>query len=409
MEYKKLILRWQNDIKKTKFIKRDFDIDLNDIFKLRKITVLVWARRVWKTFMFYQIIDKLLKENKIDLENIVYINFSNLLFKKFNIEKLIEEYFELFPSNKPVFFFDEIQELKDFDKILLFLQSNNYQIFVTWSNSKLLSKEISTNLRWKYLEKFIFPLSFKEFLRFKNFKKSTYILEEEKWKLKHLFKEFLTWGAFPEIVLAENKLTKRDLINSYFKDLVYIDLIERYKIGNETVLLELLEKLLKNIWKEFSVQKFFNKLKSKWIKAGKWTIYNYLQYLENVFFVSWIKNVFKEQNKKFFLYDIAFENILFENENFGQRFENIVFIELKRRFENIYFKLAQNEIDFFIKNNKINIQVVYNLNEENFDREIKPLLNQDGENILIYFDKVWEFNNSQVKILSFFDFINIYN
>lgn len=408
MDYKKIILRWQKDIQETKFIKRDFKINLDDIFKLKKILVLVWARRVWKTFMFYQIIDKLLKQEKISLKNIVYINFSNLLFKNFNIEKLLEEFFTLFPDKKPVFFLDEIQELENFDKILLFLQSNNYQVFATWSNSKLLSSEISTNLRWKYLEKFIFPLSFKEFLRFKNFEKQNYILEEDKWKLKNLFEEFLIWWAFPEIVLAKNKLTKRDLLNSYFKDLIYIDLIERYKIENEKVLLELIETLLKNIWKEFSVQSFFNKLKAKWLKIWKATIYNYLQYLENIFFITWIKNKFKDQNKKYFLYDISFQNILFETENLWQRFENFVFLELKRKYNNIYFKLAKTEIDFFIPKKNLNIQVCYELNEDNFEREIKPLLKQEWQNILVYFNKIWDFKPNWVEIISFIDFFEKY-
>jgi predicted AAA+ superfamily ATPase len=81
--------------------------------------------------MFYQIIDELLAKNKIILENIVYINFSNLLFKNFDVEKLLEEYFSLFPDKEPVFFLDEIQELENFNKILLFLQANNYQVFAT--------------------------------------------------------------------------------------------------------------------------------------------------------------------------------------------------------------------------------------------------------------------------------------
>jgi len=405
MDYKKIILRWQKDIEEIKFIKRDFEIDLYDVFKLRKILVLVWPRRVWKTFMFYQIIDTLLKERKIKLQDIVYINFANIFFKDFNIEKLLEEYFTLFPTWQPVFFFDEIQELYDFEKVLLYLQSNKYQIFATWSNSKLLSKEISTNLRWKYLEKFVYPLTFKEFLRFKNFEKQNYVLEEDRWKLKNLFFEFLIWWNFPEIVLAENSITKRDLIVSYFKDVVYIDLVERYKIENEKVLLELMEKILKTIWKEFSVQKFFNTLKSKWIKIWKPTIYNYLQYLENIFFVKGIKNFYKDQNKKFFLYNIGFENILFETENYGQRFENIVFLELIRRWYNVYYKLWKEEIDFFIPEVDLNIQVCWDLTEDNFEREVKPLLKQQWKKVVVYFEKEKEFSIERVDFIDFFSFI----
>jgi predicted AAA+ superfamily ATPase len=81
--------------------------------------------------MFYQIIDELLKKNVITLENLVYINFSNLLLDDFDVERLLEDYFSLFPDKKPFFFFDEVQELENFDKALLFLQAHNYQVFAT--------------------------------------------------------------------------------------------------------------------------------------------------------------------------------------------------------------------------------------------------------------------------------------
>ena len=392
----------------TKFIERDFEIDLKDILKLNKILVLSWPRRAWKTFLFYQIIKNAIEKNFFEIENIVYINFSNFLLKNFEIENFLESYFSLFPDKKPVFFLDEIQELENFDKILLFLQSNWYQVFATWSNSKLLSSEISTNLRWKYLEKFVLPLSFKEFLRFKNFENKKLILEEDIWKLNNLFVEFLNWGAFPEIVLAENLTTKRDLLNSYLNWMIYIDLIERYKIENEVVLRELIEKILLNIWKEFSVHKFFNNLKSKWIKISKNTIYNYINYLQNSFFISEIRNFYKNQNSKNFLYDVWFENLVLETANFWQRFENIVFLELKRKFNDIFYKLNWSELDFFVPEKNFNIQVCYELNEQNFEREIKVFKNWE-KNYLIYFSKKWDFKKDWVEILSFFEFLEINN
>ncbi len=402
MQYKKIILSWQKEILETKIIKRNIEILFDDLFKLQKILVLVWTRRAWKTFFMYQIAQELISIWKIKKEQIVYINFTNILFFDFNIEKLLEEYFGLFPDLKPVFFLDEIQELENFDKNLLYLKSKWYQIFTTWSNSKLLSSEISTNLRWKYLERFIFPLDFKEFLKFKNVEFKNFILEEEVWKIKKLFLEFLKWWWFPEVVLSENKTTKRDLLNSYFNNMIFIDIIERYNIENEKVLKELITKVFKNIWKEISVHKIFNDFKSRWFKIGKNTIYNYLWYLEDIFLISELKNFYKQNNRKIYLYDTWFLLLLAEEENFWQRFENYIFLENKRKKEEFYYKKNWNEIDFFIPKENKNIQVCFELNNENFERETKWLLLQEWKKELIYFDLNWNFSiNEELEINNF--------
>ena len=405
MQYQKIILSGQKEILETKIIKRNIEIFYDDLLKLQKILVLVWPRRAWKTFFMYQIAQELINSWKMKKEQIVYINFANLLFFDFSVEKLLEQYFELFPELKPVFFLDEIQELENFDKNLLYLKSKWFQIFTTWSNSKLLSSEISTNLRWKYLEKFIFPLDFKEFLKFKNIELKNFILEEEIWKIKKLFLEFLKWGAFPEVVLAENKTTKRDLLNSYFNSMIFIDIIERYNIENEKLLKELINKVFKNIWKEISVHKIFNDFKSRGFKVSKNTIYNYLWYLEDIFLISELKNFYKQNNRKIYLYDTWFLLLLSEEENFWQKFENFVFLELKRKYDEFYYKKNWSEIDFFISNKDINIQVCFELNDENVSRETEWLLKQDWSKELIYFDN--SLKNTIDKEINLINFLTI--
>jgi len=205
--------------------------------------------------------------------------------------------------------------------------------------------------------------------------------------------------------LAENKTTKRDLLNSYFNSMIFIDIIERYNIENEKLLKELINKVFKNIWKEISVHKIFNDFKSRGFKVSKNTIYNYLWYLEDIFLISELKNFYKQNNRKIYLYDTWFLLLLSEEENFWQKFENFVFLELKRKYDEFYYKKNWSEIDFFISNKDINIQVCFELNDENVSRETEWLLKQDWSKELIYFDN--SLKNTIDKEINLINFLTI--
>lgn len=190
--FKKEILENQKRILDLKFIKRDFDLnEIVSVLGLNKIISLVWVRRAWKTFLTFQIVRWLIEKKILDLENIVYIDFSWILDKNLDLEKIEDSFFELFPDKKPFFIFDEIQELENFSEKLIKLLNKWYKILITWSNAHLLSRDISTILRWKVYTKEIFPLSFKEFLKFKNisFSKNDFILNKSRYKSE--FQNFL--------------------------------------------------------------------------------------------------------------------------------------------------------------------------------------------------------------------------
>ena len=183
--FKKEILQNQKKILDLQLIKRNFKIDeIIDVLQLNKIIALIWSRRAWKTFLSFQIVKELIDKNLLEIENIVYIDFSGILNKNINLEELENNYFSLFPDKKPFFIFDEIQELNDFPTKIIWLLNKWYKILITWSNAHLLSKEISTILRWKVYTKEIFPLDFKEYLKFNNinFSKNDLILNKAKYK-----------------------------------------------------------------------------------------------------------------------------------------------------------------------------------------------------------------------------------
>ena len=407
MNYKRLILNGQEKLKKANPLKRDIPFNY-EYLQLDKIITFVGPRRAGKTYFMFYILKKLIEEKKIQLEQVVFIDFTSFLDNEFDVEKLLEDFYLLYPDKIPFFVFDEIQELKNFEKIVMYLFNMGFKIFLSGSNSKLLSSQLSTIFRGRTIDIKVLPLSFKEFLYFKWIGNKFYT-EQQLWLVKNKFLEYLKFGGYPEIVLAESEITKLDLINQYFTILLYKDLLERYGIENEYVIKYLIKRILYSVSKEFSIQKVFNDLKSQWVKVGKQTIYNYLEYLKEIFFVYEVLNLAK-QWKKFFLYDVWYNNV-YLIENYWYRFENIVLNHLKQKFE-VLFYLKQNnyEIDFVLKEVNLAIQVCYELNEENFEREIYWLKKVKCKNkYLIYFNKFTDKTISDIKIINIFESLNLTN
>lgn len=402
--YKELIKDFQEDFLTKKPKKRDIQFPF-EILQLNKIITFIWPRRAWKTYFMFYILEKLIEQGNIELENIIFIDFSAFLNNDFDIKKLLESFYELYPDKKPFFIFDEIQELPNFSKIVLYLFNKNYKIFLSWSNSKLLSSELSTEFRWRTYDIKIFPLSFCEFLYFKNIENLKKYTSKEIWSLKKLFTEYLKFWAYPEIALIDNENIKLELVKTYFEIVLYKDLLERYWVENEYVLKYLFKKIVLTNTKEFSISKVFNELKSQNIKLWIQSLYNYLEYFKEIFFISEINDKYKKTWKKFYLYDVWFTNLINKN-NFWQRFENVIYLYLINKFWEVkYLKNHFWEIDFIVEDNNLAIQVCYKLTYDNVDREIKLLQKSDIQNkFLIYFDKEKDFNYEWIKIINFFEF-----
>lgn len=406
--FKKEILENQQKILDLKIIKRDFDInEILSVLSLNKIISFIWSRRAGKTFLTFQLTKDLIERKIIDIENVVYIDFSWILNKNIDLESIQNSYFELFPDKKPFFIFDEIQELNNFSQKLIKILNKWYKILITWSNAHLLSKEISTILRWKVYTKEIFTLDFKDYLKFRNikFSKNDLILNISKYKFE--FTNFLKWWWFPEIVLTENEFVKENILKNYFDIMIYKDLQDRYKIKNDFALNFFIKRVLTTFWKELNINKIFNDLKSLQIKIWKDSLYNFYEYLHNIYLIEPVDNFWAKIKwlKKNYLIDVSFANLIWNND-FWQRFENFVFFELRKKYSEIYFLNKNYEIDFFIPLENKFIQVVYNLNYENVERETKKLFKQKWEKIIIYFEKEdWIKIDEWIKIIDFSDFI----
>jgi predicted AAA+ superfamily ATPase len=354
--------------------------------KTNKIITLTGSRRAGKTFYFFQLIHALLKN--IPKERIIYINFEDDRILPIDVKELndiLEAYYELYPENKGkeiYLFFDEPQTIKGWESYIRRINdTEKTKIFITGSSSKLLSKEIATSLRGRTLTFELFPLSFKEFLRIKQIKLTKNITySKERFNIKKLLQEYLTFGGFPEVVLEKNDL-EYNILDEYFKIMLFRDIIERFTVRNIHLLKKLSKFLLTNIANSFSVNSYYKSIKET-ASVGKETLFEYLSYLEeaNMIFpipiFSYSLKVQQTNPKKIYCIDNGLRNaVSFKfSKDEGKLAENLVFIELKRRGLEIYYWKNKGEVDFIVKNKNelIPINVSYT-NEINL-RETKALL-----------------------------------
>ncbi|MDA3780673.1 MAG: ATP-binding protein [Bacteroidales bacterium] len=374
---KKIIL--ENQFLEIDLVERDF------IFpKTNKIVSLIGPRRVGKSYLLFQ------KMKEIDKKRILYLNFEDermLPIETKDFDLILESYFELYPDLKPVIFFDEIQELDNWEKFVRRIYDGvTKEIFLTGSSAKLLSKEIATELRGRSLSFFIYPLSFKEFLRFN--KTSPVYTTRGKSKIIKSFNDYISFGGFPEILSEDLKI---ETLRSYLDLTIYRDLVERYKVRNTNLLKNLIKFLITNTGRDFSANSYYKIVKQK-EKISKDSISEYVSYIEDIGLMSFVPKYsfsLKEQQvnpKKAYVNDTGFFSaISFSfSENFGWLLETIVLIQLKRQAQTLqdiyYFKdnKTNSECDFLIKDRGTivkAIQVSKSIkNEKTKDREIKGLL-----------------------------------
>lgn len=373
-------------------IRRENQKDIGNFLKYKEVILITGIRRSGKSSLMKLISDDLMKKFNISKSNLLYLNFEDERFIDFTVKDfdlLYEIFLELEnPQGKKYFFLDEIQNIKGWEKwVNRLYEFENIKFFITGSNATLLSSEISTALTGRNRQIINWPFSFRELLRLRGFSlsdKDLYI-KEKRVILKRLFKEYFEFGGFPEVL----KLKDTTLLEQYFKDIIYRDLIVRYSIRNIKELKELCLYLVSNIGTISSYENLKDFVKAKNIN----TIKNYLENLENVFLffrVSLFDYSIKRQiynPGKFYVGDVGLSQAIgFKfSQNIGHIYENIVFLELKRRNKDLYYWRSKKgkEVDFVTrKGNKIEeaIQVCFSLTDgETKKREMEGLLEAKKE------------------------------
>lgn len=368
------------------FVPREVRIPTN----LDKIITLIGPRRSGKTFRLYQVIADILKTEQ--KERIIFLNFEDerLDLAARELDLIIQAFRELYPEQHIAdctFCFDEIQNVPGWEQFIRRIYDTlSHRIFLTGSNAKMLSSEIATSLRGRSISYEVFPLSFKEYLKFKKIPYDRYVPEIQA-RAYSAFEDFMEYGGFPELVAIEDKEVANRILQEYYQVMLFRDLVEHYKITNIVALKYFLKKLLASTTKEVSVNRIFNDLKSANIKIGKNSLYAFLDYAESIFLVKTLPKyshklpIREFGERKIFVIDTGLLNALIYRftADKGKALEQIVFWELQRRGNTILFLKNGFECDFITMSAdgsiRQAIQVCLDINDQRTrKREIRGLV-----------------------------------
>lgn len=377
--------------KKKHLIPRD--IPIKQAISTNQIVIISGVRRCGKSSLLY-----LLKEEmRMNEEDYCYFNFDDerIIPDIQLLEKIYNLHLEIY-GKTPVLFFDEIQNISGWEKFINRMHEQQIKIFVTGSNANLLSSEIATSLTGRNIILELYPFSFNEYLR----------LNEQEFNIDRLssrkkalllksFNHYFQTGGFPLVIIEDNL----ELINAYFQDILYRDIISRYRISQVEEIKQIGLYFATNTGKLFSY-KTLQEISG--IKSTS-SVKNYLYYYSQSYLFFFLKKFdysVKKQimnPRKVYTIDQGFSARLGFNfsENKGRILENIVCIELLRRGKEIYYYTGKNECDFLIKEGteiKQAIQVCYEININNAKRETAGLIEAQenfspDESLLLTYDE----------------------
>ncbi|MDI6736277.1 MAG: ATP-binding protein [bacterium] len=377
----------------------------------KKIIVLYGVRRSGKTFLLYELLKNYKdKSLYIDFEDERLINFE---LSDFEIVK--EAFRELNPQfiDKPeLFLFDEIQNIKDWEKFCRrVVEREDINIFVTGSSSKIMPMEIHTSLRGRAWSIEITPFSFREYLLAKNvILDKNYIYGPQKTITKRHFADYMKWGGFPEITSLEGEFEKNKVLKEYIFSMFFKDLVERFNINNIHLLDTLFDRLFSCFSLKFSLTAFYNHYKGKF-SFSKDTLFNYYRHFLESMLIFEVRKFTESTYKrlrnpaKIYLIDTGLSKKV-KSEDLGRVLENIVFLELRKTSgEEIFYFEEGKECDFVVKEKDRfgAYQVCFELTEENRKREIAGLVIgckwlDIQEGILLTYDQEEEIETEGIKI-----------
>lgn len=340
----------------------------------------VGIRRTGKSYLMYQQI-KQLESKGVPLSQIVYVNFEDerlLEIKVTDLNTILEIGLEMSGSaNKPYLFLDEIQNINGWEKFVRRIADMKYRINITGSNSKMLSSEIASTLGGRFIIMNVYPYSFTEYLT-ANHREKNYldvISTQDRADVLSLYNEYVTFGAFPELVDIKNK---RAFLSSIYQTIYLGDIITRNKISNDFAIKLILKKIAESVTKPLSFSRLTNILKSTGMAIGKQTVINYVGYMTDSYLLFTLQNyaaklVDKETSPKYYFMDTGLLGLMLLDSKSAQ-LENLVAIELIRRYgvENVFFFENNVEIDFYIPSERLAIQVSLQVLDDIDTKEREP-------------------------------------
>lgn len=351
-------------IKREKYLK-----NIRGFYDQDLIKVITGIRRSGKSTLLKQIIDEL-EESGVNKDKIIYINFEDIEMYFIKNSMDLNDYIkkQIKDDEKYYLFFDEIQNVIDWEKAVnSFKATKNVSIFITGSNSNLLSGELATLLAGRYVSFRIQPFSFKEVCELKEI--------EDKEEIEKAFEDYIKWGGMPQRFYFKNEQETKNYLIDLYDSIVVKDIISRYKIKDVELLNKILEYLMSTPAQQFSATNIVNYLKNENRNCSNETLYNYLSYITNSFIINKAKRYdikgkrVLSTNDKYYLTDLGLGQVKssIKAKGKGSVLENIVYNELiNRGYDVLVGKSDSSEIDFIASyfDEKIYIQVAYILADD---------------------------------------------
>ncbi len=340
--------------------------------------VLVGVRQAGKSYMLYKRAKQLLASGH-RLEEMVYIDFDDerlLGMTATDLDQILQAYGSVY-SYKPILFFDEIQNVEGWEHFARRLANQKYQVFITGSNAKMLSRDIQTTLGGRYIDGKVFPYSFAEYLGAQG------VVLSKEWQhgkvrsqVQQAFNKYLMWGGFPELLMYRNK---RRWLNDLYEKILLGDVILRNKVKNEMALRLTIKRLADNVMQPTSYNRIANLVKGTGVSTSVASVIDYVRYAKEACILFPLENyaskfVEKETVKKHYFIDNGLLSIFLIGGE-AVLLENICAVYLYRKYENgLYFYNKNIEVDFFVADEAYAVQVSYSISDgETRKREVDGL------------------------------------
>ena len=377
---KQILQNSREEIEQYKIIHRDIQTDGFNCY------IFVGVRRAGKSFILYEKIQQMLSEGHT-WDEILYLNFEDECLGSLDIndmDSILECHMEMGGVAKPALFLDEIQNIDGWEKFARRVSDSKYMVWITGSNAKMLSKEMMSTLGGRYIPIEIYPFSFAEYLRWAGipYDEKSLLGTSARVNLKKAYEEYVKWGGLPESLGLS---VKRNYISSVYQKIYLGDICTRNKISNPNLLRLLIKKIAEGVKQPVSYTRLSQVLSSVGGKITVPTTSSYISYSEDAWLLLRLHNISssfseKETNCKYYFVDNGILSILLVDP-LTTLLENLVALQLFRIYghdqdnERVYFYNSNVEVDFYVPEDELAIQVSYSISRDidTWEREVGAL------------------------------------
>lgn len=371
---KQILQNSREEIEQYKIIHRDIQTDGFNCY------IFVGVRRAGKSFILYEKIQQMLSEGHT-WDEILYLNFEDERLGSLDIndmDSILECHMEMGGVAKPALFLDEIQNIDGWEKFARRVSDSKYMVWISGSNAKMLSKEMMSTLGGRYIPIEIYPFSFAEYLRWAGipYDEKSLLSTSARVNLKKAYEEYFKWGGLPESLGLS---VKRNYISSVYQKIYLGDICTRNKISNPNLLRLLIKKIAEGVKQPVSYTRLSQVLSSVGGKITVPTTSSYISYSEDAWLLLRLHNISssfseKETNCKYYFVDNGILSILLVDP-LTTLMENLVALQLFRIYghdqdnERVYFYNSNVEVDFYVPEDELAIQVSYSISRDIDTRE----------------------------------------